>query len=188
MVASILDGKAFSLKCYESLAPRVENLVSKGYQPGLAVILIGENPASQIYVRHKIQSCEKLGVKSFSIHFSEAVTMDVVLAKIQSLNQADEVHGILIQLPLPKQLDADILIEAIDPKKDVDGFHPWNVGCLALGKPALYPCTPYGIMRLLEYYHISLRGQEAVVVGASNIVGKPMACFLQQAGANSNHL
>ncbi|MES2205320.1 MAG: bifunctional methylenetetrahydrofolate dehydrogenase/methenyltetrahydrofolate cyclohydrolase FolD [Pseudomonadota bacterium] len=183
MSALILDGKAFAAVCYEKLKPRVAQLINKGYQPGLAVVLIGGNPASQIYVRHKIQSCENLGVRSFSVNLPENVTMQEVLNHIQELNASPNVHGILVQLPLPKHLDADLLIEAIQPEKDVDGFHPWNVGCLVLGKQALYPCTPYGVMRLLEHYDIPLRGQEAVVIGTSNIVGKPMARFLQQAGA-----
>lgn len=183
MTSSILDGKAFSQICYDRLVPKVQELAAKGCQPGLAVILIGGNPASQIYVRHKVQSCEKLGVKSFSIQLPETIAMEDVLAEISRLNESKDVHGILVQLPLPQHLDAEKIIEAIDPKKDVDGFHPWNVGCLNLGKPALYPCTPYGVMRLLDHHGINLRGQEAVVIGTSNIVGKPMARFLQQAGA-----
>jgi methylenetetrahydrofolate dehydrogenase (NADP+) / methenyltetrahydrofolate cyclohydrolase len=183
MVASILDGKAFAAECYEQLKPRVNALLIKGYKPGLAVILIGENPASHIYVRNKIQACEKLSIQSFHCVLPSNVSTDEVIVEINKLNENKDVHGILVQLPLPSHLDADRILETILPQKDVDGFHPWNMGCLILGKPALYPCTPYGVMRLLEKYAISCVGKEAVVVGASNIVGKPMARFLQQAGA-----
>ncbi len=182
MTARILDGNALSAEVRAQLAERAAALAATGVTPCLAVILVGEDPASAVYVRNKVAACEKAGVRSLKDSYPADVAPEVVLARIAELNADPSVHGILVQLPLPKQFDADAVLEAIDPAKDVDGFHADNVGALMQGKPRFIPCTPYGVMKMLESAGVSLKGAEAVIVGRSNIVGKPMAMLLLQAG------
>ena len=183
MTAKILDGNALSAKLRESLRQRAAELTAQGCQPGLAVILVGENPASQVYVRNKIKACEAVGVHSEKYEFPADTPPEKVLQKIAALNADPKIHGILVQLPLPPQFDEDEVLEAVSAEKDVDGFHAENVGLLAQGNPRFISCTPYGVMEMLSAEGISLRGKEAVVVGRSNIVGKPMAMLLLQAHA-----
>ncbi len=184
MTAKILDGKALSTRLRESIAGEVAELAHKhGRAPGLAVILIGHDPASQVYVRNKKTACEKLGITSFSYNLAIDTTQQHLLGLIGELNADPKVDGILVQLPVPDHINSEALIEAIEPGKDVDGFHPYNVGRLAARKPALRSCTPYGCMKLLAETGIDFHGKEAVIVGASNIVGRPMAMELLLAGA-----
>lgn len=183
MTATLLDGNALAAKLRTDFKTRAETLAAGGVRPGLVVILVGEDPASQVYVRNKVAACEKAGFYSDKIVYPADVTQDVVLAKIAELNADAKVHGILVQLPLPKQFDADAVLEAIAPEKDVDGFHAENVGALMQGMPRFIPCTPYGVMKFLEEAGIDPQGKEAVVIGRSNIVGKPMAMLLINAGA-----
>jgi len=159
---------------------RTENaaLIKQGIHPHLAVVLVGENPASKVYVSNKVKTCESLGIRSTFTRMSGDTDTDALLAIVQQLNNDPEVHGILVQLPLPKGVDESQIISAINPDKDVDGFHPVNVGRLSLGEPGLFPCTPMGVMALLEDSGIDLKGKNAVVIGRSNIVGKPMAQML----------
>jgi methylenetetrahydrofolate dehydrogenase (NADP+)/methenyltetrahydrofolate cyclohydrolase len=179
MTARIIDGNALSAKVREHLAERAAELkVSRGVTPCLAVILVGEDPASQVYVRNKVAGCEKAGFRSIKETYPVNVEPVTVLAKIAELNADPSVHGILVQLPLPKQFDAEAVLEAILPEKDVDGFHAENVGALMQGNPRFIPCTPYGVMKMLESEGVKIAGAEAVVVGRSNIVGKPMAMLL----------
>lgn len=180
MAASIIDGKGIALRVREGLAPRVEALKSRGITPGLAVVLVGEDPASAIYVRNKERACKKLGMNGTVLRLPEETTQQELLSTVQRLNEDPAVHGILVQLPLPRHLDEREVIRAIDPDKDVDGFHPINAGRLLIGEPGFVPCTPKGVMRLLEIEDVSLSGKHAVVVGRSNIVGKPMALLLLQ--------
>ena len=183
-MANILDGKALSARMREKLGADVARLTAlHGRAPGLAVILVGSDPASQIYVRNKKAGCEKLGIKSFSFDLPATTTQQHLLGLIGELNADPKVDGILMQLPVPEHINPETLIEAIDPAKDVDGFHPYNIGRLAARKPALRSCTPYGCMKLLAETGIDFHGQEAVIVGASNIVGRPMALELLLAGA-----
>ena len=178
MTAHIIDGKAFAAKVRRAVAGHVTALKSKGITPGLAVVLVGEDPASQVYVRNKGQQTVEVGMASFE-HRLEASTSEAdLLALIGSLNADPAVHGILVQLPLPKHLNADLVINSIDPAKDVDGFHISNVGLLGTGQKSMVPCTPLGCLMMLRDYHGSLAGMNAVVVGRSNIVGKPMAQLL----------
>ena len=183
MSASILDGNALAQELRAGFRARVDLLKAQGITPGLAVILVGEDPASQVYVRNKVNACEQCGMHSEKIVYAVDTAPAVVLAKIAELNQDPAIHGILVQLPLPKHFDADAVLEAIDAAKDVDGFHAENVGALMQGQPRFIPCTPYGVMKMLEKGGVSLRGAEAVVIGRSNIVGKPMAMLLLPAGA-----
>ncbi len=179
MTARIIDGKALSEKIREHLAERANALkVSHGVTPCLAVILVGEDPASQVYVRNKVAGCEKAGFRSIKEVYPPDVEPVTVLAKIAELNADPSVHGILVQLPLPKHFDSEAVLEAISPEKDVDGFHAENVGALMQGNPRFIPCTPYGVMKMLESEGVKIAGAEAVVVGRSNIVGKPMAMLL----------
>jgi len=178
MTARILDGNALSTKLREQLAHRAAALKAKGVTPALAVILVGEDPASQVYVRNKVNGCEKCGIRSIKDVYAPDVDPAVVFARIAELNADPSVHGILVQLPLPKHFDADAVLEAISPEKDVDGFHAENVGALMQGNPRFIPCTPYGVMKMLESENVPLKGAEAVIVGRSNIVGKPMAMLL----------
>ncbi len=178
MTAQILDGNALSAVLREELALRAAALTARGVTPCLAVILVGEDPASAVYVRNKVTGCEKAGIRSIKDVYPPDVDPAVVLARIAELNADPAVHGILVQLPLPKQFDADAVLEAIDPEKDVDGFHAENVGALMQGNPRFIPCTPYGVMKMLERGKVALKGAEAVIVGRSNIVGKPMAMLL----------
>lgn len=183
MSARIIDGLALSQRIREEVAQRVQALAAKGVRPGLAVVLVGENPASQVYVRNKVSACEKAGLHSVKEQYPADMSEAELLARIATLNQDPGIHGILVQLPLPAHMDAHKVIEAIAAEKDVDGFHISNAGLLMTGQPLFRPCTPYGVMKMLESEGVALRGAEAVIVGASNIVGKPMAMLLLQAGA-----
>ncbi|CAB3736368.1 MULTISPECIES: bifunctional methylenetetrahydrofolate dehydrogenase/methenyltetrahydrofolate cyclohydrolase FolD [Achromobacter] len=183
MTARIIDGAALSQRIREEVAQRVSALAEKGTRPGLAVVLVGADPASQVYVRNKVAACEKAGLHSVKEQYPAEMTEAELLARIDVLNQDPSIHGILVQLPLPKHMDAHKVIEAIAAEKDVDGFHISNAGLLMTGQPLFRPCTPYGVMKMLESEGVTLRGAEAVIVGASNIVGKPMAMLLLQAGA-----
>jgi len=182
MSAQLLDGNALSAEIRAGLAVRAAALAARGVTPCLAVILAGEDPASSVYVRNKVNACEKAGVRSLKDVYPADVDPAVVFARISELNADPSVHGILVQLPLPKQFDAQAVLEAIDPEKDVDGFHAENVGALMQGKPRFIPCTPYGVMEMLKSRNVPLKGAEAVIVGRSNIVGKPMAMLLLAAG------
>jgi len=183
MAAQILDGNALAQELRASFKSRVEALAAKGHRPGLVVILVGEDPASQVYVRNKVNACGAIGMHSEKITYPADVDQSVVLAKIAQLNADPNIHGILVQLPLPKQFDEEAVLEAISAEKDVDGFHAENVGALAQGNPRFIPCTPYGVMKMFEKGNVDLTGKEAVVIGRSNIVGKPMALLLINAGA-----
>ncbi|MEJ9280557.1 bifunctional methylenetetrahydrofolate dehydrogenase/methenyltetrahydrofolate cyclohydrolase FolD [Ureibacillus thermosphaericus] len=180
MVAQIIDGKAIGQQIRESIAERVKELKEKGVTPGLAVILVGEDPASQTYVRNKHRSCEAIGIYSEVIKLPENTNEEELLEQIHTLNERKEIHGILVQLPLPKHINEDKVIAAISPDKDVDGFSPVSVGKMMLGQDTFLPCTPFGVMKLLEYSGIEIAGKHAVVVGRSHIVGKPMGQLLLQ--------
>ncbi|MFO1518413.1 MAG: bifunctional methylenetetrahydrofolate dehydrogenase/methenyltetrahydrofolate cyclohydrolase FolD [bacterium] len=177
-MAQIIDGKVLAEKVRSELASEVAKLKKKKVIPGLAVVLVGDNPASQVYVRNKVSACEKIGMKSFHHHLPEKTSQKTLLALVQKLNKDKKVHGILVQLPLPKQIHSDTVIEAIDPKKDVDGLHPYSLGRLAVGQPTYVSCTPAGMMRMLQDIGYDCSGKEAVVIGRSNIVGKPIALLL----------
>ena len=179
----ILDGKAVSLKVKESVKVRADELKKFGVEPTLAVVLVGEDKASQTYVRAKEKACNEYGIKSVAHRLSENTTQNELLALINVLNLDDSIHGILVQLPLPKHVDTDAILEAIDPRKDVDGFHAVNVGKLVSGLDGFVPCTPLGVMEILKEYGIDVAGLNAVVIGRSNIVGKPMANLLLNASA-----
>ncbi|HMM54166.1 MAG TPA: bifunctional methylenetetrahydrofolate dehydrogenase/methenyltetrahydrofolate cyclohydrolase FolD [Candidatus Desulfobacillus sp.] len=183
MTARILDGNALSARLRESLRQRAAELSARGCKPGLAVILVGENPASQVYVRNKIKACEAVGLHSEKYAFPADVPPSEVLARIAALNADPAIHGILVQLPLPQQFDESAVLAAVAAEKDVDGFHAENVGLLAQGRPRFVSCTPLGVMKMLESEGVELAGREAVVVGRSNIVGKPMALLLVAASA-----
>ena len=181
MSARILEGKVFAQQFKEAAGKRAEAFRQKyGTAPGLAVIIVGENPASQVYVRNKHKSCEELGIRSDVIRMSEHATKEELLAKIDELNADRAIHGILVQLPLPDAIHAqeEEILNRIDPAKDVDGFHPVNVGRLVTGAPGLVPCTPAGCIRMLELADIPMDGKRAVIIGRSNIVGKPMLHLL----------
>jgi len=179
MSAQLIDGKAIAAKLRQEIAGQVQKRLADGLRrPGLAVILVGSDPASQVYVAHKRKDCEEVGFVSRAHDLPESTTQAQLAALIDSLNQDAEIDGILLQLPLPAHLDASPLLERIAPHKDVDGFHPYNLGRLAQRMPLLRPCTPKGIMTLLESTDAKLRGMRALVVGASNIVGRPMALEL----------
>lgn len=180
MSGMIIDGTQIGNDIREKLKSRIEALKEKGKPPGLAVILVGENPASKVYVRMKEKACESLGIHSEKFALPADTTQDELLALIQRLNHDEKINGILVQLPLPAHFNEEMVIEAIIPTKDVDGFHPINIGNLVLGKPLFPPCTPAGVMELLRASRIDLKGKEAVVVGRSNIVGKPIASLLLQ--------
>jgi len=184
LTAKILDGKAVAAKERQRSAARAADFVSKfGRPPGLAVVKVGEDPASAVYVRNKRKACEECGITSFAHDLPATTTRAELLGLIDRLNRDDAVDGILLQLPLPKGLDSTEIMDTIDPAKDVDGFHPTNTGLLAQKRPGLRPCTPWGVMRLLQEYAIDPTGLRAVVVGASNIVGRPMALELLLARA-----
>ncbi len=178
MTAQILDGKKVAADVRASIGAEIERLKGRGVTPGLAVVLVGEDPASQVYVRSKEKACQAVGMNSFLHRLPAATEQDRLLELIKQLNAAPAVHGILVQLPLPPQIDADVVLQAIDPAKDVDGFHPFNAGKLMAGLKTFVPCTPRGIMHLLAVYNIPLKGKQAVVIGRSNIVGKPIAHLL----------
>jgi methylenetetrahydrofolate dehydrogenase (NADP+)/methenyltetrahydrofolate cyclohydrolase len=183
MTARILDGNALSARIRGELADRAATLVARGVQPCLAVILVGDSPASAVYVRNKVAACEKAGIRSLRFDFDAKVEAARVMARIAELNADPAVHGILVQLPLPPQFDEAAVLEAIRVEKDVDGFHAENVGRLSQGQEAFIPCTPHGVMTMLEAERVPVQGAEAVVIGRSNIVGKPMAMLLTNAGA-----
>ncbi|QHJ71452.1 bifunctional methylenetetrahydrofolate dehydrogenase/methenyltetrahydrofolate cyclohydrolase FolD [Planococcus halotolerans] len=183
MSATLIDGKATSQKIKSQIAVRVEQLAQQGIVPGLAVVLIGDNPASHTYVKNKKKTCEALGMRSDLLEFPESFGEGELLEVISNLNNDPEIHGILVQLPLPGHIDEFKVILAIDPDKDVDGFHPVSVGNMMIGREAFLPCTPHGIMKLLEEYHIDPAGKHAVVIGRSNIVGKPAGQLLLQRDA-----
>ena len=178
-----LDGNALAQELRAGFAERVNELKLQGVTPGLAVVLVGADPASEVYVRNKVNGCQTIGMHSEKIVYPAEVDQAVVLARIAELNADPKIHGILVQLPLPKHFDAEQVLEAIAVDKDVDGFHAENVGALMQGQPRFIPCTPYGVMKLLEKAKVNLKGAEAVVIGRSNIVGKPMAMLLLHAGA-----
>ena len=178
MGATIIDGKALAAATKAEAAEKVRELKSRGINPCLAVILVGENPASQVYVRGKINDCAQCGIESRSINLPADTTQEALLAEVKKLAEDAAVHGILVQLPLPAQIDEKAVIDAIPPEKDVDGFHPQSVGLLSIGQKGFVSCTPAGIIQLLKRSGIEIDGKECVVVGRSNIVGKPMAMLL----------
>ena len=183
MTGRVIDGVKLAATIREDVAARAAVLATKGVKPGLAVILVGQDPASQVYVRNKVAACEKAGLHSVLEQYPADMTQEALLSRIETLNSDHRIHGILVQLPLPKHIDSHRVIETIAAQKDVDGFHVSNAGLLMTGTPLFRPCTPYGVMKMLESENVVLRGAVAVIVGASNIVGKPMAMLLQAAGA-----
>ncbi|HEY2336295.1 MAG TPA: bifunctional methylenetetrahydrofolate dehydrogenase/methenyltetrahydrofolate cyclohydrolase FolD [Burkholderiales bacterium] len=183
MPARILDGKALAAQVRAGVKAKVAAMAQRGTTPGLAVILAGDDPASKVYVRNKTRACEEVGVRSQQIDYPASVTQEELMGRIRKLNADPAVHGILVQLPLPKHIDSARVLAAVAPQKDVDGFHAENMGALLAGAPGLVPCTPAGVMRLLESADIPLAGRRAVVVGRSNIVGKPLALLLLQRDA-----
>ena len=182
-MSTILDGTKIAADIRAEVAAEVKSLSAAGLTPGLAVVLVGHNPASEIYVRGKVKACEEVGIYSEKITPSENATTAELLALVEDLNRRDEIDGILVQLPLPPQVDSKKILMAVDPAKDVDGFHPVNVGFLSTQRPGLVPCTPAGVMEILRRSNIQVAGQEAVVVGRSDIVGKPVAMLLTNANA-----
>lgn len=183
MSTNKIDGKQIAGLVTEKVKERVEDLKSKGIVPGLAVVLVGSNPASQTYVNNKAKTCERLGMYSVLIELDENISETELLKNVEALNEDAKIHGILVQLPLPSQIDEDRVIAAISPQKDVDGFHPVNVGKMMIGQPSFLPCTPFGVMKLLEYSDVEIAGKHAVIIGRSNIVGKPMGQLLLQKDA-----
>jgi methylenetetrahydrofolate dehydrogenase (NADP+)/methenyltetrahydrofolate cyclohydrolase len=183
MTAQIIDGKAIAQRFRDEYAARVAKLRTVGVVPDLAVVMVGEHPASRVYVRNKSLACREVGMHSSLHALSPSTTQAELISFVHDLNANPSIHGILVQLPLPAHIDGRTVIEAIDPLKDVDGFHYHNVGALVVGEPAFYPCTPWGIMKLLEAEGVRVEGSRAAVVGRSNIVGKPMALMLVNAGS-----
>jgi len=183
MAAIILDGNKTAAQIRAEAAEEAQRLTAAGTRPGLVVILAGHDPASEIYVRNKVKACEQLGIHSEKITPPDSVTTEELLAMVHELNQRDEIDGILVQLPLPKQVDSKKVLLAVAPEKDVDGFHPVNVGNLSTQRPGLVPCTPGGVMEMLRRSNIPVEGRDAVVVGRSDIVGKPVAMLLLNANA-----
>ena len=180
----LIDGKSLANKVQTNVATEVEKLKQeKNIVPGLAVILIGDDPASHAYVKMKAKACEKVGFYSITHNMPDTISQDEIIATIEMMNNNPRIDGILVQLPLPKHVDTDKILEVIDPKKDVDGFHAYNVGRLVTNLNAFVACTPLGVMKMFEEYNIDLKGQDVCVVGASNIVGKPMAALLLNANA-----
>lgn len=180
MSAKILDGKQLSADIKENLRQEVEQITKTGRTPGLAVVIVGDDPASHVYVRNKKRACELIGIKSFGYELPENTSQDELLELVGTLNQDDNIDGILVQLPLPKHIDEEAVINAIDPGKDVDCFHPFNVGRVMIGNGIFLPCTPAGVMELIKLSGIEVEGKECVVVGRSNIVGKPQFLLLLQ--------
>ena len=183
MTAQLIDGNALSKQLRAQVAADTAALKVQGLTPGLAVVLVGDNPASQVYVRNKVKACEEAGLHSVLEKYEASMTEADLLARVQALNHDAAIHGILVQLPLPAHIDAQKVIEAISPAKDVDGFHIASAGALMTGMPGFWPCTPYGCMKMLENIGYDLKGKHAVVIGRSNIVGKPMALMLLQQDA-----
>jgi methylenetetrahydrofolate dehydrogenase (NADP+)/methenyltetrahydrofolate cyclohydrolase len=183
MTATLIDGAELARRIRAQVAERAAALARAGTPPGLAVILVGDDPASAVYVRNKVKDCEEAGIRSVLDRLPAATTEQALLARVLALNADPTIHGILVQLPLPAHMDSHRVIEAIAPEKDVDGFHVSNAGALMTGTPRFRPCTPYGVMKMLEHAGVELRGAEAVVVGRSNIVGKPQAMLLLEKDA-----
>ena len=183
MSAQIIDGVALSARLRAELKQRAVTLSARGRQPGLSVILVGDNPASRVYVRNKLKACADAGIHAELVEFPATIAESAVLASIRALNADPSIHGILVQLPLPSQVAETKVLETIAVEKDVDGFHVQNIGSLVVGKPAFAPCTPAGCMAMLDHIGVAIEGQEAVVIGRSNIVGKPMALMLLQRSA-----
>jgi methylenetetrahydrofolate dehydrogenase (NADP+)/methenyltetrahydrofolate cyclohydrolase len=183
MTAQLIDGNALSRQLRTDIAARAAALRARGIVPGLAVVLVGENPASQVYVRNKVKACQDSGLHSVLEQYPATLSEAELLARVDALNRDPAIHGILVQLPLPPHIDAQKVIEAISPEKDVDGFHVASAGALMVGQPGFWPCTPYGCMKMLESIGYDLKGKHAVVMGRSNIVGKPMALMLLQKNA-----
>jgi len=183
MTAQLIDGNALSQQLRAQVAADTQALKAKGLTPGLAVVLVGDNSASQVYVRNKVKACHDAGLHSVLEKYEATMTESELLARVEALNHDDSIHGILVQLPLPAQIGAQKVIEAISPAKDVDGFHIASAGALMTGMPGFWPCTPYGCMKMLESIGYKLKGKHAVVIGRSNIVGKPMALMLLQQNA-----
>jgi methylenetetrahydrofolate dehydrogenase (NADP+)/methenyltetrahydrofolate cyclohydrolase len=183
MAARILDGKSLAAQVRMAVKREVEALAQRGIRPGLAVVLAGEDPGSRVYVRNKVRACEETGVRSELYELPASVSEEALIDRVLALNDDADVHGILVQLPLPKQIDAQRVLETVSPAKDVDCFHAMNLGALLAGKPRMLPCTPAGVMRLLEHGAIPVAGSHAVVIGRSNIVGKPLALLLLQKDA-----
>ena len=183
MTAKLIDGKALAASIRADLKVRVQRLKERGHCPGLAVVLVGDNPASQVYVRNKIKACADTGIRSFEHRLPAETTEAELLALIDRLNRDDSVDGILVQLPVPRHISEARIIAAIAPEKDADGFHPINVGNLVVGRPGFLPCTPYGVMKMIDSTGYDLTGKRAVVVGRSNIVGKPQALLLLRRNA-----
>ncbi|EMF0501884.1 bifunctional methylenetetrahydrofolate dehydrogenase/methenyltetrahydrofolate cyclohydrolase [Enterococcus hirae] len=182
-MAELINGKELAEKMQAEIAIKVSELKTKSISPGLVVLLVGENPASQVYVRNKERSAKSIGIHSKVERYPSTISEETLLAEIEKYNQDPNFQGILVQLPLPKHIDEEKVLLAIDPKKDVDGFHPMNLGRLLAGNPDKIPCTPYGIMKMFAAYDIDLAGKRALVIGRSNIVGKPMAQLLLMADA-----
>jgi methylenetetrahydrofolate dehydrogenase (NADP+)/methenyltetrahydrofolate cyclohydrolase len=178
MAAQLIDGNALSALMRQQVSDEVKALQARGVQAGLAVILVGDNPASQVYVRNKVKACEQTGIHSMLEKHDASMSEAALLARVDALNRDPHIHGILVQLPLPAHINAQRVIEAIAPEKDVDGFHVASAGALMTGLPGFWPCTPHGCMKMLEHIQYPLRGKHAVVIGRSNIVGKPMAMML----------
>ncbi len=184
MTALIINGKELAALKKEDMKQRVDAHINKGYRaPGLAVILVGSDPTSSIYVANKRKACDEIGITSYSYNLAAQTSQDELLQLITQLNNSAEIDGILVQLPLPSHINTSLIIEQITPAKDVDGFHPYNLGRLAQRNPLLRPCTPLGIINLLQHYKIDVQGKHAVIVGASNIVGRPMGLELLHVGA-----
>ena len=183
MTAQLIDGNALSKTMRVEIAARAARLRNRGVVPGLAVVLVGANPASEVYVRNKVRACEASGVHSVLETYPAGLSEAALLQRVAALNANTEIHGILVQLPLPPHIDAQKVIEAISPAKDVDGFHVASAGALLVGQPGFWPCTPHGCMKMLESINYELHGKHAVVIGRSNIVGKPMALMLLQKNA-----
>ena len=180
MTASIIDGNALSALLRQQVSDQVKSLQTRGVTAGLAVILVGDNAASQVYVRNKVKACEQTGIHSLLEKHDASMTEAELLARVHALNHDNSIHGILVQLPLPAHINAQKVIEALAPEKDVDGFHVASAGALMTGLPGYWPCTPHGCMKMLEHIGYSLKGKHAVFIGRSNIVGKPMALMLLQ--------
>ena len=183
MTATLIDGNALAKSIRAEVAQRAAALAARGHPPGLAVILVGEDPASQVYVKHKVKDCQDSGLRSVLERYDASMTEAALLARVEALNADASIDGILVQLPLPPHIDAGKVIDTISPAKDVDGFHVSSVGALAIGRPGFKSCTPYGCMKLLDSTGCNPRGKHAVVIGRSNNVGKPMAMLLLQANA-----
>lgn len=178
MAARLIDGKVVAKAVKEDVAGRVQALKAKGIRPGLATVLVGDDPASHVYVRNKQRTCEELGMHSVGHHLPATTSQDELLGLVHRLNDDPAIHGILVQLPLPKPLRSEPILNAMSPHKDVDGLHPFNMGKLLMGEPTFVPCTPAGVLAMLDYYKLPIEGQTAVVVGRSNLVGKPAALLL----------